>query len=121
MQTTLREIITAKDALTNLGNQKLPIKTGYSISKIIKFINRELRDFANTRERLMKEMTDNQDSEHNSTEEIQKILELLVDAEIDLPMNKVDLSSVTGVELTTRDIMTLEPFCIFETTELSMG
>jgi len=41
-----------------------------------------------------------------------------LDVIVDIPVNKVDLSSVPNLEMTARDVMLLEPFCIFETVTL---
>lgn len=120
MNVTLREIITAREALTNLGNQKLPIKIGYSVSKVIKFANKELRDFAEVRDSIV-EVPEGEEMTPELSEDINQQINQALDVEKEIPVYKIDLSNLSSVELSTKDIIALEPFCIFETSELGMG
>lgn len=118
MNVTLRQIVDARDALMSLSTQKLPIKTAYNVSKIIRKANADLEVLTQVRQdvisRYMPEGTE-------MTPEInQSIMTELNDAlnvEVEIPVNKVDLSNV-NIEITVRDVSLLEPFCIFETVTL---
>lgn len=120
MNVTIREIISAREALTNLGQQKLPIKIGYSVSKIVRFANKELAAFATVRSDILKEHNSS-DEQTEITDDINSKINEALDAIVEIPVFKIDLSSLNQVELTARDIMALEPFCIFETTELGLS
>lgn len=119
IQIKIKEIVDARDALMSLSQQRLNIKTGYNISKIIKFANKELETFTKVRqeviERLVPEGTE-------VTPEINQIiineLNEALGLTVDIPVNKIDLSSCTNLEMTAKDIILLDPFCIFETVSL---
>lgn len=119
IQITLKEIIDARDALMSLSQQRLNIKTGYNISKIIRCANKELETLTKVRQEVIErlapqgtEMT----PEINQT--IMTELNEALTTEVEIPVNKVDLSSISGLEMSARDIIALDPFCIFETITL---
>lgn len=119
MIVTLKEVVDAREALMSLSQQKLNIKTGYSISKIIRMANKELETLSKVRQEVIDRLAP-QGTE--VTPEInQSIMAELTEAlevTIDIPVNKVDLSSIPNLEMTARDIVLLDPFCVFETVTL---
>ena len=119
MQVTLKQIVDAREALMNLSQQRLPIKIGYNVSKIIRKANGELETLTTVRQSIIEKHAP---SGTEVTPEInQSIIGELNDAldiEVELPVHKVDLSNVASLELTPRDILVLEPFCVFETVTL---
>lgn len=50
MNVTLRQIVDARDALMSLSTQKLPIKTAYNVSKIIRKANADLEVLTQVRQ-----------------------------------------------------------------------
>lgn len=116
---TLKEIIDCRDSLISLSQQRLNIKTGYNISKIIRFINKELEILTKIRQDIVDRLAP---QGTNVTPEInQAILTELNEAlavEVEIPVNKIDLSNISNIELSAKDIMLLDPFCIFETTNV---
>lgn len=119
MQVTLKEIVDAREALMTLSQQRLNIKTGYSISKIIRKANAELETLTKVRQDVIDRLAPpgtevNPDINQAIMAELTEALDVVVE----IPVNKVDLSSAANLEMTARDIMLLEPFCIFETVTL---
>ncbi len=116
---TLKEIVDCREALMSLSQQKLNIKTGYNISKIIRKANTELELLTKIRQEVIERLAP-QGTEINPeiNQAIMAELTEILDTEVEIPVNKVDLSNVNGLEMTARDIMLLEPFCIFDTVTL---
>lgn len=119
IQVTLKNIVDAREALMTLSQQKLNIKTGYNLSKVIRLANKELELLTKVRQEVIERLAP-QGTE--VTPEInQSIMAELTEAlevTIDIPVHKIDLSSIPNLEMTARDIMLLDPFCIFETVTL---
>ncbi len=119
IRVTLKEIVDCRDALMNLSQQKLPIKTGYNISKIIRKANTELEFLTKMRQEVIERLApQGTEMTPEINQAIMAELTEILETEVEIPVNKVDLSNVNGLEMTARDIMLLEPFCIFETTTL---
>ena len=119
MQVTLKEIVDAREALMNLSQQKLPIKIGYNVSKIIRKANAELEILTKVRQEVIERLAPpgtevNPEINQNIMAELSEALEVTVD----IPVHKVDLSSINNLEMTPRDVMLLEPFCLFDTVNL---
>lgn len=119
MNVTLKEIVDAREALMNLSQQKLPIKIGYNVSKIIRKANTELEILTKVRQEVIERHAPpgtevNPEINQTIMAELSEALEVTVD----IPVHKVDLSSIANLEMTPRDVMLLEPFCIFETVTL---
>jgi hypothetical protein len=119
MQVTLKQIVDAREALINLSQQKLPIKIGYNVSKIIRTANKELEILTKVRQEVIDRFAPSgteisPEVNQNIISELSEALEMTVD----IPVYQVDLSSVPNLEMTARDIILLEPFCIFETVTL---
>jgi hypothetical protein len=118
MNITVKEIIIAKDALSALANHKLPIKTSYSISKLIRIINKELESFNSIRQTIIRNyVPEGEQITPELNEHIMKDMNAELEKIVSISLNKIDLSSL-NIEINARDIIALEPFCIFDTTTL---
>lgn len=116
---TLKEIVDCREALMNLSQQKLNIKTGYNISKIIRKANTELETLSKVRQEVIERLApQGTEMTPEINQAIMAELTEMLETEVEIPVNKVDLSNVNGLEMSARDIMLLDPFCIFETVEL---
>lgn|SRR5574343_116241 len=119
MQVTLKEIVDAREALMTLSQQRLNIKTGYNISKIIRKANAELETLTKVRQGVIDRLAPpGTEVNPEINQAIMAELTEALDVIVDIPVNKVDLSSISNLEMTARDVMLLEPFCIFETVTL---
>lgn len=115
----LKSIVDARESLMSLSQQKLNIKTGYNISKIIRKANTELEFLTKMRQEVIERLApQGTEMTPEINQDIMAELTEMLETEVEIPVNKVDLSNVNGLEMTARDIMLLEPFCIFETVEL---
>ena len=115
MKVTLKEIVDAREALITLSNQRLPIKQGYNVSKLIRKANAELEVLTNVRQDVINRLAP-QGTEMNPeiNQQIVDELNVALEVSVEIPVNKIDLSSINNLEMTARDIMVLDPFCIFE-------
>lgn len=119
MQVTLKEIVDARDALMTLSQQRLNIKTGYNISKIIRFANKELETLTKVRQEVIERLAPpGTEVTPETNQAIMAELNEALEVVVEIPVHKVDLSSVPSLEMSARDIMLLEPFCLFETVTL---
>ena len=119
IKVTLKEIVDCREALMTLSQQRLNIKTGYNISKIIRKANVELETLAKIRQEVIGRLAPQGTEVTTETNKaIMAELTEVLNTVVEIPVNKVDLSSIPNLEMTARDVMLLEPFCIFETTTL---
>ncbi len=116
---TLKQIVDARDALMNLSQQRLPIKPAYNISKIIRKANAELEILTQTRQEVISRLApQGTEVTPEVNQAIMDELNSALDIVAEIPVSKVDLSRVSGIEISARDILILEPFCDFEDTTL---
>jgi hypothetical protein len=121
MKLKLRELIDAREALVELNAIKLPIKTAYSVSKIIRKANQELEFLTKIRQEVInKHLQEGIEMTPEINQLISDELNETLDTEIEWNLNKVDLSSISlPISMTAKDVYLLEPFMIFESDELS--
>jgi len=116
---TLKHIVDSRDALMTLSQQKLPIKISYNVSKVIRKANAELETLTKVRQEVIDRLAPpGTEVNPEINQAIMAELTEALDVIVDIPVNKVDLSSIANLEMTARDVMLLEPFCIFETVTL---
>lgn len=53
MNLTIKELLNAKPVFEKLSQKSMPAKTAYRISKILRILNQEFKDFDNTRKSLI--------------------------------------------------------------------
>lgn len=118
IQITLKEVVDAREALVMLSQQKLNIKMSYNISKMLRKINIELETLSKVRQEVITRLApEGTTVTPDINQAIMAELDILLSEVVDIPVNKIDLSS-TNIEISPRDVMALEPFCIFETVAL---
>ena len=121
--TTLGKINDANEALSRLGNTKLPIKQSYSISKLINLLNVELKNFQLQHKKLLEEFGVKKLVEGNealickpeNVDVFQKQYKELCDVEVEINYNPVE---VKLLEISAIDLIVLEPFIIVNIGEL---
>ena len=119
MQVTLKQVVDAREALMTLSQQRLNIKTGYNVSKIIRLANKELEALTKVRQDVIDRLSPpGTEMTPEINQSIVSELSEALEEKVDFPVNKVDLSSAPNLEMTARDIILLEPFCIFDTITL---
>lgn len=118
MNVTMKEIVDAREALVFLSQQKLSIKLSYTISKLLRKINVELEALSKARQEVISRLAPEGTA---ITPEINQAigadLDEVLSETVSIDLNKIDLSGIS-VEITPRDVMALEPFCLFETVTL---
>lgn len=116
---TMKQIVDARDSLLAISQQRLPIKPAYAISKIIRKANVELETLTQVRQDVITRYApQGTEITPEINQAIMAELNDALDIVVDIPVNKVDLSGITGLEISARDIIVLEPFCDFEDTTL---
>ncbi|MGN0548944.1 MAG: hypothetical protein ACI4IM_05050 [Acutalibacteraceae bacterium] len=113
MNVKLIQILTARDTLSRLGEQTLPVKQSYRLAKLIKAINGEMSVYEGERIKLCEKYgTVNKDEKKydiHDMESFTRDTEELLNQEIELEAKPVDIS---GLELSAQDIIKIEPFII---------
>jgi len=121
MKVTLNSIQNAKEILTRLANTDLPIKTSYSLSKLIKLLNEEYNSIEECRTRLVTKYGDESDEGSirvlPGTENFNKFIKEYADfmnTEIEINMNKIDVDiNMTNMNVKPIDMVNLEQFVNF--------
>jgi len=115
----MKQIVDARDSLLTISQQRLPIKPAYAISKIIRKANAELETLTQVRQDVITRYApQGTEITPEINQAIMAELNDALDIVVEIPVNKVDLSGITGLEISARDIIVLEPFCDFEDTTL---
>lgn len=111
MNVKLIQILTARDTLSRLGEQTLPVKQSYRLAKLIKAINEEMSVYEGERIKLCEKYgTVNKDEKKYDIHDIEgfnRDSEELLNQEIELEANQIDIG---GLELSAQDIIKIEPF-----------
>ena len=111
MNIKLIQILTARDTLSRLAEQALPVKQSYRLAKLIKAINGEMSVYEGERIKLCEKYgTINKDEKKYDIHDMEGFTrdsEELLNQEIELEAKPIDIS---GLELTAQDIIKIEPF-----------
>lgn len=119
MNVTLREIVEARDALMTLSQQKMNIKMSYNVGKMLRKINIELDELNKKRQAIISENLKEGDTmTPEINQAIMSKLNIELEKEVEIAVHKVDLSNMNNIELSPRDVMALDPFCIFDSVVL---
>lgn len=111
MNIKLIQILSARDTLSRLGEQTLPVKQSYRLAKLIKAINSEMGVYEGERIKLCEKYgtlsEDKTKYDIHDTEGFNSDSEELLNQEIELEAKPIDIN---GLELTAQDIIKIEPF-----------
>lgn len=111
MTTTINQILTARDTLSRLAEQSLPVKHSYCLAKLIKAVNNEMSLYDNERIKLCEKYgTLNQEQRQydiNDKESFVRESTELLGQEVELDVKPID---ITELELSAQDILNIEPF-----------
>jgi len=115
MKVTLRQVWDARAGLNKLGNLDLPIKTGYWVQKLIKQVNKEIKDLDEQRRELVQKYTpEGEDTvpEDKVQDFQQEFFQFLDDTEAEINCHKIDVDKLeaAGAKLSAMDLLALEPF-----------
>jgi hypothetical protein len=115
----LSDVLNAKNPLEALIQVKLPIKLAYSASKLLRLLTPELDNLDKIRLETAEKYGTKTDTgydipESNRDEFLREMTELLA-TDVTILYDKIDMSPVIDkIELTTLDVMQLEPFFKFD-------
>ena len=107
----LKRILESKDALVELNNKELPIKTSYQITKITKKVQEELENFQEQKQNLIDKYKDDDGNiSEESEKKIVKQLEDLLDVEVDIEINLINVNELEDINIKPGHLMGLDPF-----------
>ena len=116
----LKELLEAADAIRAFGEQKLPAKGAYRVSKLIRAADTEFRDFDQTRVKLVQaldlqpkegEETDKErEARQERLKEFEKQFNALVDEDVQFDISKIAWDDIGGIEISPVQMMRLAPF-----------
>lgn len=113
MKVTIKQILNARETLSQLANKALPVKQSYRLAKLVKTINDELNVYDGERIKLCekygtlnkeKRIYEFEDGEYKSFE---TDINVLQSQEVELDVKPIDISDL---ELSASDIINIEPF-----------
>lgn len=111
MNTTINQLLTARDTLSRLAERTLPVKQSYRLAKLIKAVNNEMSVYDGERIKLCEKYgTLNQEQKQydiNDKESFVKESTELLNQEVELDVKPID---ITELELSAQDILNIEPF-----------
>jgi hypothetical protein len=121
MKVTLLQVQNAKECLTRLANMTLPIKTAYSLSKVIKELNDEYISIEEFRVTLIKrhgvEAEDGNISVPPNTPAFESFMQsfsefMVTEVEIHSAPIQIDVT-IPGLSVTPLDLLNSDPFIEF--------
>lgn len=111
MNTTINQLLTARDTLSRLAERTLPVKQSYRLAKLIKAVNDEMSVYDSERIKLCEKYgTLNQEQKQydiNDKESFVRESTELLNQEVELDVKPID---ITELELSAQDILNIEPF-----------
>lgn len=113
MKTTIKQILTARETLSRLAGQTLPVKQSYRLAKLVKVVNNELSIYEGERIKLCEKYGTLNKEKHIYEFEDEKYksfetdINILQSQEVELDIKPIDIS---GLELSAQDIINIEPF-----------
>ena len=127
IEVTLKELINGSETLKNLSQKPLKARTAYAVGKILKSVDVEISSFNDARMDLIRKysekdengevITDENNNVHIEPEHLKdfnKELQDLLDAPVELVVNKINVDELGDVEFTPVEISLLEKFIEFE-------
>ena len=125
----LGELIAAEPALTKLSTLRLPIKTSYSLMKLLSNVKKEIEIFNTQRNLFIKELGIERDTTlqekqkgmgsqvvevlPNNIEEFVKRINELASVEVSIETN-LTLESLGSIEISAEDLLVLKPILNIE-------
>jgi len=122
MKILLKDLIAAREGLAKVLSQDLPIKTSYRLSKVVKAVNGELKNFDEKKNELVIKYGTKDEKggfqvkpSDKGFGEFAKCVESLINLEIDLPIEQVSLSlEDSDIKLSAIDLSNIEQFVKIE-------
>ena len=119
---TVNEILTLNENLGKLMEQKFPASITFTLARLIRFCSEEVKTFENARYQIAErygKRNENGELDVNENGQVainpDKIKECneefaeLLRSEIEINVNKIPLSAFDGLELTPKEMLSLEP------------
>ena len=113
MKITINQILLARDTLSRLAGQSLPVKQSYKLAKLVKAVNGEIGVYDGERIKLCEKYGKlNKDKnlyefDGDNRGKFGVDINVLQEQEIELDIKPIDISDL---ELSAQDIISIEPF-----------
>lgn len=111
MKTSIKQILNARETLSQLAGRTLPVKQSYRLAKLVKAVNDEMSIYEGERIKLCEKYgTLNKKANKydiNDTDGFSKDSVVLLSQEVELDVKPIDISNL---ELSAQDIINIEPF-----------
>jgi hypothetical protein len=110
----LKNLIEAQPALMRLSSERMPAKLAYAISKNLRLVDQELKDYDKARMALLADYplnkeTNRYDIPSEKLEEFNKVHAELIDMEIsDFKPHKIAIETFGNVEVTPGELVVLD-------------
>jgi len=118
MKIKLSEILASKEALSKILDQELPIKTSFKLTKLVKFLDPELKNIEDHRIKLIKKYGEETEEGEVAVKGIDNIRQFntefssLLDEEIEIDFEPIPIDSLEKVVLNAADVMRIEKFVL---------
>lgn len=125
---TLEELVNSQNILQKLITEKFPISTSYAISRIIKKVNIELKEFYDAQSEMAEKYgernelgtlltdlkTGNTPVKEEYKEQFQKEMTDLLKIEVILEVNPINIEQLSNINVSAQELFWLDKFLITE-------
>lgn len=117
MKVKLASIINSVEGLNNILKKELPVKAAYWLTKLSHKLESEIKQFTETRNRLIKKYGEQKDNDwlvnpedKEKYEKFKNEMEELLNTEVDIDINPIAIKQLGDVKISAIDMMAIEPF-----------
>ncbi len=113
MDIKLIKVLNSQEALKRLADTKLPVKTAYRVSKLVKALEKELKDFEDFRNSLIMKYGESQGGGQYKISEIDiakfndEINEVM-ETEVHLEFNSLKVNDLAEIDISATDMIVLD-------------
>ena len=115
---TLGNLLNAREPMAKLLGKELPVKTAYKLSKLVKSINDEFKNFEEQRQNLVKKHGKEDETTKNFTVPKEKIQSFqddigeLLKIEVEINKDPIRITELANIQASPVDLAALEKFFV---------
>jgi hypothetical protein len=119
MKIKVGEIVASRESLAKLIGKELPVKAAFRLSRVVKTLNTELKDFEEQRMKLIQKYGEKKEGQEDTMivkpenmEAFSTEMEALFTEEIEVSYEPVTVADLGNVQITPSDMVALEKFIV---------
>jgi len=114
----LGELLNSREPMAKLLGKELPVKTAYKLSKLVKEVNNEFKNFEEQRQNLVKKHGKEDENSKSFTvpkekvEEFQNEINDLLKVEVEINQNPISVNDLASIQASPVDLAAMEKFIV---------